>query len=106
MKMARWAPRSPPAPRGDPEAPGGFRRPAILPVSPGDEKSDPHGGSRWFRYDLRVTESRKHRRQTRVPAGRLERLARLGWMAGEVAAGGVGGGAGAPGGAGPARAAR
>ncbi len=33
------------------------------------------------------------RRQTRVPSGRLERLARIGWMAGEFAVGGLAEGA-------------
>ena len=32
---------------------------------------------------------RRSRRQSRVPAGRIERLARIGWMAGELALGGV-----------------
>jgi len=32
----------------------------------------------------------KPTRQSRIPAGRLERLARLGWLAGEVALGGLG----------------
>jgi len=59
----------------------------------GEEKSDPDAGSEQFRYDPQVTESRKNRRQTRVPTGRLERLARLGWMAGEFAAGGLADGA-------------
>jgi predicted unusual protein kinase regulating ubiquinone biosynthesis (AarF/ABC1/UbiB family) len=36
---------------------------------------------------------KKPRRQTRVPSGRLERLARLGWMAGEFAVGGIAEGA-------------
>ncbi len=48
-----------------------------------------------------MTESRKNRRQTRVPTGRLERLARLGWMAGEFAAGGLADGAKRLVGAGP-----
>lgn len=47
-----------------------------------------------------MTGSRKNR-QTRVPAGRLERLARLGWMAGEFAAGGLAEGAKRLVGAGP-----
>ncbi|MGD9763778.1 MAG: ABC1 kinase family protein [Candidatus Binatia bacterium] len=34
--------------------------------------------------------ARKASRQSRVPSGRLERLARLGWLAGEVALGGLG----------------
>ena len=38
-------------------------------------------------------EDRKKRRQTRVPAGRLERLARMGWMAGGFAMGGLADGA-------------
>jgi len=40
-----------------------------------------------------VSEKPKSRRQTRVPAGRVERLARLGWMAGEFAVGGLADGA-------------
>lgn len=36
------------------------------------------------------TRSGKTTRQSRIPAGRLERLARLGWLAGEVALGGLG----------------
>jgi predicted unusual protein kinase regulating ubiquinone biosynthesis (AarF/ABC1/UbiB family) len=36
-----------------------------------------------------VSEERPPRRRTRVPAGRIERLARFGWMAGEFAAGGL-----------------
>ncbi|MFQ5418606.1 MAG: AarF/UbiB family protein, partial [Myxococcota bacterium] len=36
-----------------------------------------------------MSEERKPRRQTRVPTGRAERLARIGWMAGEFAAGGL-----------------
>ncbi len=34
-------------------------------------------------------EQRNGRRRSRVPAGRIERLARFGWMAGEIALGGV-----------------
>ena len=41
-------------------------------------------------YAGRVTAARKRpSRQSRVPAGRIERLARLGWLAGEVALGGL-----------------
>lgn len=36
-----------------------------------------------------MTDEKKPRRQTRVPAGRVERLARMGWMAGEFAVGGL-----------------
>jgi predicted unusual protein kinase regulating ubiquinone biosynthesis (AarF/ABC1/UbiB family) len=36
-----------------------------------------------------LSDDRKKRRQTRVPAGRLERLARMGWMASEFAVGGL-----------------
>lgn len=36
-----------------------------------------------------MSEDRPPRRRSRVPAGRLERLARFGWMAGEFAAGGL-----------------
>jgi predicted unusual protein kinase regulating ubiquinone biosynthesis (AarF/ABC1/UbiB family) len=36
---------------------------------------------------------KKPRRKTRVPSGRLERLARIGWMAGEFAVGGIAEGA-------------
>ena len=32
---------------------------------------------------------REHRRRSRVPVGRAERLARIGWLAGEIALGGV-----------------
>ena len=38
-------------------------------------------------------EERKKRRQTRVPTGRVERLARMGWMASEFAVGGLAEGA-------------
>jgi predicted unusual protein kinase regulating ubiquinone biosynthesis (AarF/ABC1/UbiB family) len=38
-------------------------------------------------------EDRKKGRETRVPAGRVERLARMGWMAGEFAVGGLADGA-------------
>ncbi len=38
-------------------------------------------------------EDRKKRRKTRVPVGRFERLARMGWMAGEFAVGGLADGA-------------
>jgi len=40
-----------------------------------------------------VGEERKKRRQTRVPTGRMERLARMGWMASEFAVGGLAEGA-------------
>lgn len=53
----------------------------------------PRAGRESFRYALHVTVNRKNRRQTRVPSGRLERLARLGWMAGEFAVGGLADGA-------------
>ena len=36
-----------------------------------------------------MSDERPPRRRSRVPAGRLERLARFGWMAGEFAAGGL-----------------
>jgi len=36
-----------------------------------------------------VSDDRNKRRQTRVPSGRVERLARMGWMAGEFALGGL-----------------
>ncbi len=36
-----------------------------------------------------MSDDQKNRRQTRVPAGRVERLARMGWMAGEFAVGGL-----------------
>lgn len=47
----------------------------------------------------------KPRRQTRVPSGRLERLARIGWMAGEFAVGGLADGARRLAGSSPAEAA-
>src|SRR5262245_65705735 len=34
-------------------------------------------------------DARRRRSRSRVPAGRLERLGRIGWMAGEAALGGV-----------------
>jgi predicted unusual protein kinase regulating ubiquinone biosynthesis (AarF/ABC1/UbiB family) len=40
-----------------------------------------------------VSDDRKKGRQTRVPSGRVERLARMGWMAGEFAVGGLADGA-------------
>jgi predicted unusual protein kinase regulating ubiquinone biosynthesis (AarF/ABC1/UbiB family) len=40
-----------------------------------------------------LSDHQKDRRQTRVPAGRVERLARMGWMAGEFAVGGLAEGA-------------
>ena len=36
-----------------------------------------------------MSEERRGRRSSRVPSGRLERLARIGWMAGEFALGGL-----------------
>jgi predicted unusual protein kinase regulating ubiquinone biosynthesis (AarF/ABC1/UbiB family) len=36
-----------------------------------------------------LSDDQKNRRQTRVPAGRVERLASMGWMAGEFAVGGL-----------------
>ena len=36
-----------------------------------------------------MSEERRSRRSSRVPSGRLERLARIGWMAGEFALGGI-----------------
>jgi predicted unusual protein kinase regulating ubiquinone biosynthesis (AarF/ABC1/UbiB family) len=40
-----------------------------------------------------LSDDRKKGRQTRVPSGRVERLARMGWMAGEFAVGGLAEGA-------------
>jgi len=40
-----------------------------------------------------LSDERKKGRQTRVPSGRFERLARMGWMAGEFAVGGLADGA-------------
>jgi len=40
-----------------------------------------------------LSDERKKGRQTRVPSGRVERLARMGWMAGEFAIGGLADGA-------------
>ncbi len=40
-------------------------------------------------YAPRVPAAKKPTRQSRVPAGRIERMARLGWLAGGVALGGI-----------------
>ena len=52
--------------------------------SPGGTAATLLCGGGWLSGD-----DRKKRRQTRVPAGRIERLARLGWMAGGFAVGGL-----------------
>ena len=36
-----------------------------------------------------MTEPRRPSRRSRVPSGRIERMARLGWLAGEIALGGA-----------------
>jgi predicted unusual protein kinase regulating ubiquinone biosynthesis (AarF/ABC1/UbiB family) len=46
-----------------------------------------------LRGDNHVSDDRRPKKKTRVPTGRVERLARMGWMAGEFAVGGLAEGA-------------